>query len=315
MKITHDKITVIGAGLVGSTSVYAMMNAGIASEITLIDVNEKRLAGEVMDLNHGSSFVPQVRVRAGNYTDCADSSIIVITAGVNQKPGETRIDLLRRNVAVFQNIIPNIMQNNDNPLILVVTNPVDLLTYVSLKLSGLPAHRVIGSGTVLDSSRFRYLLSEHFNVSSQNVHAYIVGEHGDTEVPAWSLTNIAGIPIEEYCRACDKVGVCEKRERIFNEVKNAAYSIIEGKGATYYAVGLAVRRICEVILRNEHAILSVSSLLDGQYGLRNVSLSLPTVLDSQGVQRVLELPLDKEELAGLKASAATLQKLLAELGF
>lgn len=315
MRITKDKITVIGAGLVGSTSVYAMMNAGIASELVLIDVNQKRLAGEVMDLNHGSSFVPQVRVRAGDYADCADSSIIVITAGVNQKPGESRLDLLKRNVEVFRNIVPNIMRHNDFPLILVVTNPVDLLTLVTLRLSGLPPHRVIGSGTVLDSSRFRYLLSEHFNVSAQNVHAYIVGEHGDSEVPTWSLTNIAGIPIDDYCRACEKNENCVERERIFNEVKNSAYAIIEGKGATYYAVGLAVRRICEAILRNEHAILPVSSLIDGLYGIKDVALSLPTILDSQGVQKVLELPLTPEETAGLRVSADTLKSVFRDLGF
>lgn len=315
MRITKDKITVIGAGLVGSTSVYAMMNAGIASEIVLIDVNQKRLSGEVMDLNHGSSFVPQVRVRAGDYPDCADSSIVVITAGVSQRPGESRLDLLKRNVEVFRSIVPNIMRHNDFPLILVVTNPVDLLTLVTLKLSELPPHRVIGSGTVLDSSRFRYLLSEHFNVSAQNVHAYIVGEHGDSEVPTWSLTNIAGISIEDYCRTCEKSENCVERERIFNEVKNSAYVIIEGKGATYYAVGLAVRRICEVILRNEHAILPVSSLIDGLYGIKDVALSLPAILDSQGVQKVLELPLTPEEIAGLRASADTLKSVFRELGF
>jgi len=195
-KCVTDKVAIIGSGLVGSTTAYALMNAGAASEIALIDLNEKRLMGEVMDLNHGIFFVPPVRIKAGTYDDCSDANVVIITAGVNQKPGETRIDLLKRNVVVFESIVPAIVKNNKDCIILVVTNPVDILTYVALKISGLPSNRVIGSGTLLDSARFRFLLSEHCNIASQNVHAYIIGEHGDTEVAAWSVSNIAGIPLK-----------------------------------------------------------------------------------------------------------------------
>ena len=256
-----DKVSIIGAGYVGATTAFALMAGGVTSEIALIDVNKKKMAGEVLDLNHGISFVPQVRIHEGTYDDCEDSNIVIITAGVGQKPGETRIDLLKRNIDVFRQIVPKIVERNRDCVILVVTNPVDILTYATLKISGLPDNQVIGSGTVLDSARFKFLLSQHCHVAPHNVHAYIIGEHGDTEVPAWSITNIAGMTIEEFCFKCDKGCAEEEKNRIFEEVKNSAYRIIEGKGATYYAVALAVRRIVEAILRNENAILPVSSLM------------------------------------------------------
>jgi len=314
-KLIADKVTIIGAGLVGSTTAYALMNAGAASEIALIDLNESRLMGEVMDLNHGIFFVPPVRIKAGTYDDCADSSVVVITAGVSQKPGETRIDLLKRNVNVFKAIVPKIVEHNKECTILVVTNPVDILTYVTLKISGLPSNRVIGSGTLLDSARFRFLLSEHCNIASQNVHAYIIGEHGDTEVAAWSVSNIAGIPFEDYCLNCGKDCGNTNKERIFEEVKNAAYKIIEGKGSTYYAVGLAVRRIIEAILRDENVVLPVSSLMQGHYGVFDVCVSLPSLINSDGLVKILELPLNDSEREGFKHSAATLRDILTEIGF
>jgi len=314
-KFTTDKVTIIGAGLVGSTTAYALMNAGAASEIALIDLNENRLMGEVMDLNHGIFFVPPVRIKAGTYDDCADSNVVVITAGVSQKPGETRIDLLKRNVSVFKAIVPKIVEHNKECIILVVTNPVDILTYVALKISGLPSNRVIGSGTLLDSARFRFLLSEHCNVASQNVHAYIIGEHGDTEVAAWSVSNIAGIPFEDYCLNCGQDCGNTNKERIFDEVKNAAYKIIEGKGSTYYAVGLAVRRIIEAILRDENVVLPVSSLMHGHYGVKDVCVSLPSLINSDGLVKILELPLNDREKEGFKHSAATLRAILTEIGF
>jgi len=313
-KINSDKVSIIGAGYVGATTAFALMTGGVVSEIALIDVNEKRLAGEVLDLNHGISFVPRVRIRKGTYEDCADSNIVIITAGASQKPGETRMDLLKRNIDVFRQIVPRIVEQNRDCVILVVTNPVDILTYATLKLSGLPDHQVIGSGTVLDSARLKFLLSDHCHVAPQNVHAYIIGEHGDTEVPAWSITNIAGLPIEQFCQQCDRDCAGEEREAIFEEVKNSAYRIIEGKGSTYYAVALAVRRIVEAILRNENSILSVSSLMKGQYGVEDVCLSLPSVVNEKGLSRVLELPLGKKEIEGFRHSAEVLREFRNQIG-
>jgi len=291
------------------------MIGGTTSEIVLIDVNEKKLNGEVLDLNHGISFVPPVKIYAGTYDDCRDSDIVIITAGVGQKPGETRLDLLKRNIKVFQSIVPRITAVNKDCIILVVTNPVDILTYATLKISGLPPHRVIGSGTVLDSARFKYLLSRHCHVAQQNVHAYIIGEHGDTEVAAWSITHIAGMPIEEYCLGCESPCAKEEKQRIFEEVKNSAYKIIEGKGATYYAVGLAVRRIVEAILRDENSILPVSSLMQGYYGVNDVCLSLPSLVNRNGVSKVLKLPLSNEEIAQFQHSADVLKQSLREIGY
>mgnify|MGYP000905316067 FL=1 len=313
-KINSDKVSIIGAGYVGATTAFALMTGGVVSEIALIDVNEKRLAGEVLDLNHGISFVPRVRIRKGTYEDCADSNIVIITAGASQKPGETRMDLLKRNIDVFRQIVPRIVEQNRDCVILVVTNPVDILTYATLKLSGLPDHQVIGSGTVLDSARLKFLLSDHCHVAPQNVHAYIIGEHGDTEVPAWSITNIAGLPIEQFCKQCGRNCAEKEREAIFEEVKNSAYRIIEGKGSTYYAVALAVRRIVEAILRNENSILSVSSLMKGQYGVEDVCLSLPSVVNEKGLSRVLELPLGKKEIEGFRHSAEVLREFRNQIG-
>jgi L-lactate dehydrogenase len=310
-----DKVSIIGAGYVGATTAFALMTGGVTSEIALIDVNEKKLAGEVLDLNHGISFVPQVRIHEGTYDDCEDSNIVIITAGVGQKPGETRIDLLRRNIDVFRQIIPRVVERNRDCILLVVTNPVDILTYAAWKISGLPENQVIGSGTVLDSARFKYLLSQHCHVAPHNVHAYIIGEHGDTEVPAWSITNIAGMPIEQFCFKCDKDCARDEKNKIFEQVKNSAYRIIEGKGATYYAVALAVRRIVEAILRNENAILPVSSLMKGYYGIEDVCLSLPSIVNQQGLVRVLELSLTDEEIEGFRYSAETLKKSLRDIGF
>lgn len=314
-ELVNNKVTIIGAGLVGSTTAFALMAGGTVSEIAMIDLDKKRLAGEVMDLNHGISFVPPVNIYEGSYEDCADSNIVIVTAGVGQRPGETRIDLLKRNIEVFKQIVPRIVENNKEGIILVVTNPVDILTYATLKISGLPDNQVIGSGTVLDSARLKYLLSANCNIASQNVDAYIIGEHGDTELPAWSLTNIAGTPIENFCQFCR--GNCrpEHKERIFEEAKNSAYKIIEGKGATYYAVALAVRRIVEAILRNDNSILPVSSIMKGYYGVENVCLSLPSIVNDKGIERVLELPLSDKEIELFRHSANTLKESLREIGF
>lgn len=307
------KITVVGAGFVGSTTAYTLMISGLVSELVLIDVNNEKAEGEVMDLNHGMPFVRPVRVYTGSYSDCAGSDIVIITAGANQKPGETRIDLVNKNTAIFKQIVHEIVKYNKDCILLVVTNPVDILTYVTYKISGFPKNKVIGSGTVLDTARFRYLLGDHVNIDTRNVHAYILGEHGDTEVATWSLTNIAGIPMDKYCDDCQCCDNSTLRQKIYTDVKNAAYEIIQRKGATYYAVALAVRRIVEAIVRDENSILTVSSLLENQYGLSDVCLSVPTIVNSEGISKVLDVPLNEEERKQLINSGEALKKIIRQL--
>lgn len=307
------KVTVVGAGFVGSTTAYTLMLSGLISEIVLIDLNTEKAEGEVMDMNHGMPFVRPVNIYRGDYKDCAGSDIVVITAGANQKEGETRIDLVKKNTAVFKSIVGEVIKYNKDCILLVVTNPVDILTYVTYKLSGFPKNKVIGSGTVLDSARFRYLIGKHVGVDTRNVHAYIMGEHGDTEVPAWSLANIAGIPMDKYCKDCHQCKDQLSRQDIYESVKNAAYEIIGKKGATYYAVALAVRRIVEAIVRNENSIMTVSSLLEGQYGLNDICLSVPTIVNKDGIDRILDVPLNEEETQLLKKSGNTLKEIIKSL--
>jgi L-lactate dehydrogenase len=304
------KISVIGTGFVGSTTAYTLMLSGLVSEIVLVDINKDKAEGDAMDMNHGVSFVKPTRIVAGDYKDCTGSDIVIITAGANQKPGETRIDLVKKNTQVFKSIINELVKYCSDSILLVVTNPVDILTYVTQKISGFPTNMVIGSGTVLDTSRFRYLLSEHTNIDTRNIHGYILGEHGDSEVAAWSLTNIAGMSMNEYCKYCARCAGDTKHE-IFENVKNSAYEIIEKKGATYYAVALAVKRIVECILRNENSILTVSSLINGTYGINDVCLSLPTIVNKKGVNSVIEVPLNDNELKAVKKSADTIKEVLS----
>ncbi|NLW48667.1 MAG: L-lactate dehydrogenase [Firmicutes bacterium] len=313
IKERSSRIVIIGAGLVGSTFAYSLMINGLVSEIVMIDVNQERLEGEVMDLNHGISFVRPVLVRMGTYADCKDADLIVIAAGSNQKPGETRIDLLNRNTEIFRKIIDQIKASGSNSILLIASNPVDIMTYITYKISGFPSERVIGSGTVLDSARFRFLLSHHCHVDTSNVHAYIIGEHGDTEVPVWSLANIAGLKFTDYCPVCGRECGSLPKDEIFNDVKNAAYKIIKGKGATYYAIGLALVTIAESILRDEYSVLTVSSLLKGEYGLEDVCVSLPSIVCRQGIQKKIILSLSPEEEAGLRHSANTLKAIQAQL--
>ena len=309
-----SRVVIVGAGMVGATFAYSLMINGIASEIIMIDVNQERVAGEIMDLNHGISFVRPALVRAGTYVDCKDADIIVITAGSNQRPGETRIDLLARNTEIFRSIIEQITATGTEAILLIATNPVDLMTYITYKLSGFPEGRVIGSGTVLDSARFRYLISTHCHVDPSNVHAYIIGEHGDTEVPVWSLANIAGIRFADFCPVCGEM--CTKplpKEEIFDEVKNAAYKIIKGKGATYYAIGLALVEIVESIIRDEYSVLTVSTLLKGEYGIEGIFLSLPCVVNRQGIERKMQLSLSTEEESALRHSAEVLKQIQCQI--
>jgi len=305
---------VVGAGNVGATFAYALVLNGLVGEIVLIDIDWERAEGEAMDINHAVPLSNPVRVWAGTYQDCAGADVVVVTAGTAQRPGETRLDLVKRNAEIFGDVIPSITEHNETGILLIATNPVDVLSYCAWKLSGFPSRRVIGSGTVLDTARFRYLLSEHLDLDPRNVHAYVVGEHGDSEVPIWSLANVAGMRLEEYCRRteCD-VGEA-MRDRISHQVRDAAYEVIERKGATYYAVGVALVRIVEAILRDQHTVLTVSNLVPGYYGIEDVYFSLPAVVAREGVERVVELSLDDEEIAALEECADVLHGVLAEIG-
>lgn len=310
MKNTGVKISIIGSGFVGSTAAFALMTGGLASKIVMVDINKDKAYGEAMDLSHGASFVKPVEVTAGDYIDTKDSDIIIITAGAAQREGESRLDLIGRNLSIFKSIIPEIVKYSPNSILLVVSNPVDILTYITYKLSGFPKERVIGSGTVLDTSRLKYILGQNFNVDPRNIHAYIMGEHGDSEIATWSLTNIAGMSLDEFCtNLCTECGENKKKE-IYESVKNAAYEVIRKKGATYYAVALAIKRIVEVILRDENSILTVSALLSGEYGIDDVYLGTPSIVGSSGIKKILEVPLNSAELKSLKDSADTLGELL-----
>ena len=313
MERSAPKVTIVGAGFVGATAAYALAIGGGVSELVLIDVNKDRALGEVMDLQHGAAFFKPVKITAGDYADAAGSDIVILTAGANQKPGETRLDLSRRNTDIFKKIVPKVVKACPTAIMLVVSNPVDILTYVTIKLSGFLPGRVLGSGTVLDSSRFRQTISEHCRVEARNIHAYVIGEHGDTEVPVWSLANIAGVPVEEFCQTCGKNCLTWEKARMEQEVREAGYAIIEKKGATYYAVGLAVRRIVEAVIRDENTILTISGLMSGQYGVKDVCLSLPAIVNRQGIARILELPLNPTEMSGFRQSAATLQEMITKL--
>lgn len=300
------KAVIVGAGQVGATTAYTLLISGLFSELILIDLNRDKALGEAMDIAHGMPLCPPADVRMGDYPDCEGAEIVIITAGLNQKPGETRRDLTEKNIGVFRSIVPQIVRYAPDCILLVVTNPVDILTRETLRISGFPPERVIGSGTVLDTSRLKYLLGNHTGVDPRNIHAFILGEHGDSEFAAWSVTHIAGMDLTEYCAGC---GNCagsldqETAARLEEEVRRAAYTIIGLKGATYYAVALAVRRIVEAILRDEHSILTVSSLLTGQYGISDVCLSLPTIVGAKGVVNILPVPLNEREQESLKACA------------
>lgn len=311
--VSIQKCGVIGVGFVGATSAFTLATSGLFSEITLVDMNQKKAEGEAADINHGISFARPCRVRAGTYADLAECGLIVIAAGANQKPGETRIELLGRNQSIMQSIIGEIMAVNRNAILLIVSNPVDVLTYMVQKISGLPAGRVIGSGTVLDTSRLKYLLGQHLSVDMRNVHAFIIGEHGDSELAVWSSANISGVDLADYCRITGKDYSFGAMQRIYENVRDAAYSIIEGKGATYYGIGMAVRRIAEAIVRDEHSVLPVSSLISGHYGIDGLCLGLPSVVGRNGVESVLDIPLSPEELSQLQSSAIKLKSLIVEL--
>lgn len=308
------KVVVIGAGAVGSTYAYALAQSGLADHIVLVDKNRDLAEGQALDLAHGQPYFPQVRIAAGDTADYADARLIVLTAGAKQRPGESRLELLRRNAGIVESIVGEIVAANSRGVLLVVSNPVDVLTHVALRKSGWPRGRVIGSGTVLDSARFRHLLARHCGVDVHNVHAYILGEHGDSEFAAWSMTHVAGMHMDEYCPVC---GRCRdwsaERRKIEEEVRKSAYHIIDYKGSTYFGIGMALVRISGAILRNEHSVLTVSTRLDGECGLNDVCLSVPCMVCESGVERIVEGRLPLEEQRSLEASAAVLKKAEDEL--
>jgi L-lactate dehydrogenase len=308
------KIAIVGVGNVGATFAYALLGSSLASQIVLIDANKKRAEGEAMDLNHAVPLTHSTRIWAGDYSDCAGATITVITAGTAQKPGETRLDLVQRNYSIYQSIIPQIVKANPDGLLLIASNPLDVLSYAAMKLSGFPANRVIGSGTILDTARFRYLLSQHAGVDPRSVHAYIIGEHGDSEVPVWSLANIAGMDLVDYCKMNCESYDPEIYENIFTQTRDAAYEIIERKGATFYGIGMGLVRIVEAILRGQNTVLSVSTLINDYYDIDDVYLSLPCVIGHDGVKKFLRLPLNEKEIAGLQKSAKVLKATLTTLG-
>jgi L-lactate dehydrogenase len=301
------KLVIVGAGSVGTTLAYTLQITGVATEIVLIDSNQELAAGQVMDMNHGLSFVPPVQIYAGEYPDCKGADVIIITAGARQKLGETRLDLVDHNAQICKSIVDSIAPYTSEALLLVVTNPVDIMTYAVVKRSGLPAHQVIGSGTVLDSARFRYLLGQHCEIDTHNVHAYVIGEHGDSEVLLWSQVRMAGTSLELFCKHCK--GGCAPLDKteITEAVKNSAYHIIEAKGSTNYGVALAVTKIVETIIRDENSALTVSMMLSGEYGVSDCCLSVPCIVNKEGVSRIVEAELDQTEENDLKRSALILK--------
>lgn len=311
--INIQKAAIIGCGFVGTSIAFSLVQKGIFSELILIDANEKKAEGEAMDLSHGLPFTKPMEIKAGGYEDIADCAMIIITAGANQKPGETRLDLVHKNVEIYKSIIPKIVEKNQEATLLIVSNPVDIMTYVALKLSGYPSHKVIGSGTVLDTARLKYLLSRHLDVDSRSIHAFIIGEHGDSELAVWSAANVSGIPLNHFCELRRYFDHMESMDRIYQSVRDSAYEIIEKKGATYYGVAMAVCRIAESVIRNEHSIMPISVYLDGLYGLHDICLSIPTVVGQEGAEKVLDIPLDLMEMGKLVYSAEELKKIIGEL--
>lgn len=311
--INIQKAAIVGCGFVGASTAFSLIHKGLFSELVLIDANHKKAEGEAMDLSHGRPFVKPVKIYAGSFDDISDCSLIIITAGANQKPGETRLDLVHKNVAVLKSIIPEITDRGFEGILMIVANPVDILTYAALKISGYSKERVIGSGTVLDTARFRYLLSEHLQVDSRSVHAFIIGEHGDSELAVWSGANVSGIDINSFCELRGYYDHMESMEKIYQNVRDSAYDIIERKGATYYGVAMAVSRITESIIRNEHSVMPVSSFIDGAYGLTDICLSVPTIVGRSGAEKVLEIPLNESEKKQLCDSAGELKKIIKDL--
>ena len=311
--VNIQKAAVIGCGFVGSTIAYTLMQKGTFSELVLIDAVQAKEEGEAMDISHGLPFAHAMDIVAGSYDDIADAAVVIITAGANQKPGETRLDLVQKNSKIMKSIIREIKRVNCEGILMIVSNPVDILTQVALKESGFPKERVIGSGTVLDTARLKYLISEKLDVDSRNVHAFIAGEHGDSELAVWSCANVYGIGIREFARMRGFDNFDTEMDEIYHAVRDSAYEIIERKGATYYGIGMAAARIAEAIVRDSHAVVPISVSLNGEYGLDGLCLSIPTIVGNKGAEQVLEISLSDEEKEKLKKSAEELKAVLAQI--
>ena len=308
-EVNPRKAAVIGCGFVGSATAFTLMQSRLFSELVLLDVNMEKADGEAKDIAHGIPFAGQMKIYAGTYDDAADAAIIIITAGANQKPGETRLDLVQKNTAIYQSIIPEIVKRDFGGILLIVSNPVDILTYVALKLSGLTENRVLGSGTVLDTARLKYALGEHLGVDSRSVHSFIIGEHGDSEIAAWSSTNVSGIPLNDFCEMRGHFNHDAAMDAIAEKVKNSAYEIISKKQATYYGIAMSVKRICECIVRNERSILPVSAMMHGEYGIEDITLSMPAIVGIGGVETHVPIALSEEEAEKLVESAKKLKEV------
>lgn len=308
--INFRKVAIIGCGFVGAASAFSLMQSGLFSEMVLIDSDRERAEGEALDISHGVAFAKPMKIYAGDYSDIDDASIIIITAGANQKPNETRLDLVKKNICIFESIIPEIKKRNFKGILLVVSNPVDILTTVALKLSGLPEHRVIGSGTVLDTARLKYEIGKHLDVDSRSVHAFIIGEHGDSEIAAFSSANVSGIKLDDFCEMRNHYNHKESQEIIANNVKNSAYEIISKKKATYFGIAMSVKRICEAIVRDEKSILPISAMMHGEYGISEIALSMPAIIGKQGFEGHVPIKLNEDEINKLQNSANILKNIL-----
>lgn len=311
--INHRKAAIIGCGFVGSATAFCLMQSGLFSELVLLDANKEKAEGEAKDIVHGIPFVGQMKIYAGEYDDIMDAAVIIITAGANQKPDETRLDLVHKNVGIYKSIMPEIAKRNYQGILLIVSNPVDILTYTAHKLSGIPENRIIGSGTVLDTARLKYQLGEHLNVDSRSVHTFIIGEHGDSEIAAWSSANVSGIPLNDFCEMRGHYKHQESMERIAETVKNSAYEIISKKGATYYGIAMSVKRICEAIVRDEKSILPISRMMHNEYGVDEVVLSMPAIVGADGIETEVPISLSEEEEKLLQKSADTLKNIIKTL--
>jgi L-lactate dehydrogenase len=312
--VSKPKVAIVGAGFVGSTFAYSLLIHGLVSQIVVIDVNKERAEGEVMDLNHGLPFANPVKIGTGDYSDCQNADIVAIAVDRGQKIEASRLELAQGNFEILKQIVPKIVENNKECILLVVSNPLDVMTYAALKLSGFPENRVIGSGTILDTARLRYLLGEHLQVDPRNVHAYIIGEHGDSEVPVWSLANVAGIRLKDYCPLCKIPYDLEYFNDLFLKVRNAGYEIIKRKGRTHYAVALGLTKIVESIIRDENAVLTVSCFLQDYHGVSDICLSVPVILNRNGIKEIIELPLNEKEIREFQESAAIIKKVNRSLG-
>lgn len=310
--INFKKAVIVGCGFVGSSSAFSLMQSGLFTEMVLIDADKARAEGEALDISHGIPFAKPMRIYAGDYDDIENASVIIITAGANQKPGETRLDLVKKNISIFKSIIPEIKKRSFKGILLIVSNPVDILTTVAIKLSGLPENRVLGSGTVLDTARLKYAIGEHLDVDSRSVHAFIIGEHGDSEIAAFSSANVSGIKLDKFCEMRGHFNHKKATEEIANNVKNSAYEIISKKKATYYGIAMSVKRICEAIVRDEKSILPISSMMHGEYGIDGIALSMPAILGKDGVETHVPIQLDEEENSKLQQSADTLKNILKQ---